>query len=429
MFHLGWFLYEAVQGWGTPEYDASYGWATPKLHQDMARRLEAAGFDFILLEDSSAIPNEYAGSRDIYLSETVHAPKFDPPVMASYMAAATSRIGIVPTMATTFYPPFILARQAQTLDLMSGGRLGWNIVTSSSDLAARNFGQAALPEHDERYDVADEYLDVCKRLWSSWEPGAVLADIESGVFADHTKVREIDHRGAHYSVLGPLNVPPSPQGRPVLAQAGNSPRGRRFAAQHADIVLTPVNHPDGIKAFRDDIRRLAVEAGRNPDDVKVMALAFPRICEDQAAVADYRAYLKAVPDRLTRAWVAQVSAITGLDLSRYELDEPLPDSVQTNGSRGTLDWLRRDRATVRQIGLRLARLTPEEPMIGTAEQIAAEMAEVMAYVGGDGFLISGPLTPRNVARVADQLVPALQKLGVTREAYSHETLRGNLLAF
>jgi hypothetical protein len=210
---------------------------------------------------------------------------------------------------------------------------------------------------------------------------AVRGDVAGRVYTDNAKVHQIDFAGEWYKVKGPLNVPPSAQGRPVLAQAGASPRGRRFAAKHADIVLTPVNYPTAIKAFRDDIRRLAAEQGRDPDTAKVMAQAFPHICDDAADVARLRASLDAVPDRMVEAWLAQVSAITGIDLAQYDLDQPLPDHVQTNGSRGTLDWLRSGGATVRQIALRLARLTPDKPMIGTADEIAAEMEQVMDVVG------------------------------------------------
>lgn len=429
MFHLGWFLYEAVQGWGSAEFDSDYGWADPRLHQDMAQKLEEACFDFILLEDLSAVPDTYGASREVYLREAIHAPKFDPAVVAGLMAAATSRIGIIPTLTTSFYPPFLLARQVQTLDLLTGGRVGWNIVTSSSDRAALNFGMAGLPDHDERYDIADEYVRLCKRLWNSWEPDAVVADAASGVFADHTKVHEVNFSGAYYSVKGPLNVPPSPQGRPVLAQAGASPKGCRFAARHADIVLTPVNHPPAIKAFRDEIRRLAAEEGRNPDEVKVMAVAFPHICRDEAEAREARAAMADMPGNRVEAWVAQISAITGIDLARYDLDKPLPVEVNTNGSRGTLDWLRSGGATIREMALRMARQTPDTPMVGTAAQVAEEMAAVMDEVGGDGFLIAGPLTPANVRRIVDDLVPVLQQRGQVRSRYAGSTLRGHLREF
>jgi FMN-dependent oxidoreductase (nitrilotriacetate monooxygenase family) len=315
------------------------------------------------------------------------------------------------------------------MDLMSGGRLGWNIVTSSSELAAKNFGMDGLPPHDDRYDIADEYLDVCKQLWDSWAPGAVLADVETGVFADAAKVHEVNFEGPSYKVLGPLNVPQSPQGRPVLAQAGASPRGMRFAARHADIVLTPVNYPPAIKAFRDEIRRLAAEEGRDPDSIKVMALAFPHVFEDKAGVDAFRASLHHVPDRVVIAWLAQLSAITGIDFSLYDLDKPLPDHVQTEGSRGTLDWLRGGGATVRQMGLKMARLMPDTPMVGTAEEVAAEMDDVMQFTGGDGFLIAGPFSTRYVGAISDLLVPELRKRGLVRADYAQATLRDHLLEY
>jgi long-chain alkane monooxygenase len=296
-------------------------------------------------------------------------------------------------------------------------------------MAARNFGTDGLPPHDHRYDVADEYLDVCKQLWSSWAPDAVLADVEKGVFADAAKVHEVNFEGPRYKVLGPLNVPQSPQGRPVIAQAGASPRGMRFAARHADIVLTPVNYPPAIKAFRDEIRRLAVEEKRDPESIKVMALAFPHVFEDKAGAAAFRESLHHVPDRVVIAWLAQLSAITGIDFSLYDLDQPLPDHVQTEGSRGTLDWLRGGGATVRQMGLKMARLMPDTPMVGTAEEVAAEMEEVMNFVGGDGFLIAGPLSTKYVGGVADLLVPALRARGLVRQDYAHETLRDHLLEY
>jgi FMN-dependent oxidoreductase (nitrilotriacetate monooxygenase family) len=429
MFHLGWFAFEGVQGWTSPDYQPDYDWSRPDQHQAMAKQLEKACFDYLLIEDTSAISDDYAGSMEIYLRNALGSPKFDPAPLATYIAAVTTHLGVVPTLTTSFYPPYLLARLAASMAHLSGGRFGWNIVTSSSNLAARNYGMEGLPEHDERYDIADEYLELCERLWQSWERDAVVANPASGVFADHRKVHRLDFRGAHFACRGPLNVPRPPNDRPVLAQAGNSPRGMRFAARHADIVLTPVNHPPAVKKFRDEIRRLATEAGRNPDDVKVMALAFPRIFLTRDDVNAYRESLNHVPDDIVRHWLALVSSITTLDLSRFDLDEPLPDHVQTNGSRGTLDWLRQGNATLRQIGLRMARLTPGEPMVGTAEQVAEEMGRAMDVIGGDGFLISGSLTPRHVSQVVDELIPALQCRGLVRQHYAHRTLREHLLEF
>ena len=275
MFHLGWFAFEGVQGWGTDDYDPGYAWDRGELHKAMAQKLESACLDFVLLEDLSAVPDVYGGSFKTYVELAAQTPKFDPSVLATLMADATSRIGIIPTLTTTFYPPYLLARLASTMDHMSGGRIGWNIVTCSSEQAARNYGLDSLPAHDTRYDIADEYLDLCKKLWDSWEAGAIVGDHENDIFADHTKVKSVDFAGKHFRSRGPLTVPQSSQGRPVLAQAGVSPRGKRFAAKHAEIILTQSSAPAEIKAYRDEIRRLAAEQGRSPDEVKVLNVVFP----------------------------------------------------------------------------------------------------------------------------------------------------------
>jgi len=174
---------------------------------------------------------------------------------------------------------------------------------------------------------------------------------------------------------------------------------------------------------------LRYDAARDPDEVKVMPLAFPHVFDTEAEVKEYRKYLDKVPDRVVVAWIAQTSAITGIDLAQFPIDEPLPEHVQSNGSRGTLDWLRSGNATIRQIGLRMGRVTTEEPMIGTPDQVAAEMQEVMDFVGGDGFLVSGPLTPKYVRAVCDKLVPALQSRGIVRTSYAADPLRGHLNEF
>lgn len=429
MFHLGWFAFEGIQGWSNGTFDPSYDWASPLLHQKMAQALEQACFDFVLIEDASAISDEYGGNSDIYLRNALGTPKFDPAVMATYMAAATEKLGIIPTLTTSFYPPFILSRLTATLSHMSKGRVGWNLVTSSSDLAARNFSSEGLPEHDKRYDIADEYFELCTRLWQSWEADAVVLDHERGIFADPQKVHRLDFNGEYYQCRGPLNVPQPPGGKPVIAQAGNSPRGKDFAAQHADIVLTPVIYPPAAKAFRDDIRALALGHGRNPDDIKVMCLAFPRVFANQAEVDAYKESLNQVPDTLIDHWLALISSITGIDLSQFPRDEPLPSHIQTNGSRGTLDWLRSGNATVKQMALRMARMMPDDPLVGTAEQVADEMEAIMAHIGGDGLLIAGSLSPSNVHSITQLLVPALQRKGLVRRQYSHTALRDNLLAF
>ncbi len=283
-FHLGWFLQgSSVQAWGEP-WTGHIGrnWMVPELFTDMARCLERACFDYLLIEDSSYVGESFGGSTEIYLKNAIAVPRQDPSVVASLMTAVTSRIGIVPTFGTYAYPPYLLARLVASLDQISSGRIGWNAVTGSSDFAAMNFGLPGMPEHDLRYDMADEYMQAVNALWDSWEPGAIIADRHSGVLVDPTKVHAANHEGRFFKTRGPLNSGPAPQGRPVIAQAGGSPRGRQFAAQHADTIVAHTKGIAAMKAYRDDVRARMAACGRDPDTCKVLFLVAPIIGETEA---------------------------------------------------------------------------------------------------------------------------------------------------
>ncbi len=431
MFHLGWFIGNGsgVQGWGEKGYPHGYDWTSPAHFQDMARQLERGCIDFILPEDSAMVPDQYGGTSEIYLRDAAFAPKFDPAALVPYIAMATSRIGIIPTLSTVYYPPFLLARLTSTLDHFTKGRLGWNVVTSTSDLGARNYGLDGLPEHDLRYDMADEFLELCTKLWESWDVDAIVADEATGVFADHTKVHRLDFEGKWYRSQGPLNLPRSPQGRPVLAQAGNSGRGREFAAHHAEVIMGQVSGSDAMKAFRNDIHERAAAYGRSPAEIKVLFLASPKIFDTRDEADAYLRSMHSVADHDVIASLARVGAITGVDFSRYPLDEPLPEEITTNGNQSTLASVRSGGATVREIGLRWGHYADPDPMVGTAEEVADHMGELMDAVGGDGFLLVGSLRPRYVIDIVDGLIPALQRRGLVRTEYGHAHLRDNLMEF
>src|ERR1700757_2281805 len=262
-FHLAWFLQgSSAQAWGEA-WTGHIGqtWMEPELFLNMARTLERACFDYILLEDSSYVGESFGGSTEIYLKNGVAVPRQDPSVVAALMTQVTSRIGIVPTFGTYAYPPYLLARLMATLDQVSAGRAGWNMVTGSSDFAAMNFGMNGMPEHDLRYDMADEYMEVVRGLWGSWEPGAIIADRKSGVLVDHTKVHGVNYEGKYFKTRGPLNSGPGPQGQPVIAQAGGSPRGRKFASRYADTIVAHTKGIAAMKAYRDDVRARMVGWG------------------------------------------------------------------------------------------------------------------------------------------------------------------------
>ncbi len=221
-FHLAWFLQgSSIQAWGESwTGNISEDWMSCDMFLDLARGCERACFDYMLLEDSIYVGENWQNSRDIFLKNGMSIPRQEPSVVATLMAAATTRLGIVPTLSTFAYAPYLTARIVGTLDQISGGRAGWNMVTGSSDLSAKNFGMERLPPHDLRYDMAEEYVEICTRLWGSWEPGAIIADRVSGVLTDPSKVHTIDFEGRYYSSRGPLNSGPCPQGQPVIAQAG-----------------------------------------------------------------------------------------------------------------------------------------------------------------------------------------------------------------
>ena len=433
-FHLGWFLEgSSAQAWNRV-WSGTTGklWMKPKLFLDMAQSLERACFDYLLLEDSSYVADLYGGTMKIYLENAIATPRQDPAVVAGLMTQVTDRIGIVPTLGTYAYPPYLLARLIGTLDQVSDGRIGWNLVTGSSDRAAQNFGLTGMPQHDRRYDMADEYMDVVNGLWDSWEPDSILADTESGVFADWTKVHTIDHAGEYYTSRGPLNSGPLPQGRPVIAQAGGSPRGKQFGARHADTVVTVEHGPAAMKKYRDDVRGYMEAAGRKPDECKVLYLISPIIGATEGEARDKAEQREA--RRLTDAEIrlAHLSKVTNIDFSVFPLDEPIGgQELTTNGHQQTLDQFLHEAAgkTLREAAATLSGVGCLD-LVGTPDQVAAQLDEAMQEVGGDGFLLtSDETTPHYVAEIADGLVPALQRRGLTRTAYTYPKFRDNLLEF
>jgi len=398
----------------------------------MAKAMERACFDYIMLEDTLMISEAYGGSSQAYLKHAIMGPKHDPAPLAALIGANTTHLGVVATMSTLAYPPFMLARLCSTLDSICRGRFGWNIVTSGEDLAAQNFGLDKLPPRQARYDMADEYVDLCRKLWESWDKDAVVVDRETGTYADHTKVRPINFVGKYYKCRGPLNTVPSPQGRPALVQAGGSPRGRQFAAETADSIIAPSAGVAGLKAYRDDVRARAAAAGRNPDDIKVLFLVAPVLGETEE---DAQARFKRIyssPTYIEKV-LASIAAITDIDFSRFDLDCQLP-SPTTNGEQGSLDAFAQwgSGKTLRQLAIdQVSRGL--DGLVGTPDQVAERMGAVMDEVGGDGFLITRPFTTiisrQYILEVCEGLVPALQRRGLARTAYTKDTLRATLLEF
>ncbi|MFC3219395.1 LLM class flavin-dependent oxidoreductase [Tianweitania populi] len=395
--------------WRMPESDPR---AVTKLPfwVDVAQRAEAAGFDGLFLGDVLTLQ---AGA-DKHLSDAM-----DPIVIMSALAAVTSRIGLIATASTSFDHPFHLARRFACLDHISGGRAGWNIVTSSNALEARNFGLDAMPDHAERYARAADAVDACLALWDSWDADAKIADQQSGQYLDPAKIRRVDHQGPYVRTAGPLNVPRPPKGRPVLAQAGSSEAGRAFAAARADIVFTVQSGLAEAQAFYRDMKARAVQAGRNPSELCIMPGIVPIAAatkdEAEARLAELNSF--AVLDHL----IAKGSEFLATDLSKLDLDAPLPrgliDQAGNQASQSRVAVLvgiaEREKLTVRQLLARLASGRGHLLAVGTGAEIADVMEEWLDAGAADGFNVMCPVLPGDIQRFADYVMPVLRERGLT----------------
>jgi FMN-dependent oxidoreductase (nitrilotriacetate monooxygenase family) len=437
VFHMGWFLgtgfgqYGWNQRWsGNVAYDA----AKPGLFVDMATSLERAGFDYMMLEDASLISDTYQGSLERPL-RSGSGLRQDPMPLVPILAAATRYLGIIATMATTFYPPFLAARLLSTLDHLTEGRVGVNLVTASAHGAAQNYGYEKHFEHDLRYEMADEWVDVVKALWDSWDPGAVVADRAAGVYVDHTKVHPINYEGRFYKSRGPLNTLPGPQGHPVICQAGGSPAGRDFGAKNADTLIASLAEDPGVdrlKAYREDISRRMIGFGREPSAAKVLFLVGPIMADTERGAQEKLASIRAAAAANTDALLASLSYYSGLDFSTFDLDAPLPDLTGRHNGHQSLvaDFIANSAGkTLRQALADRSRSAGSVELVGTPESVAAQMGEIMDEVGGDGFLIRDPVTRKNITEICDGLAPQLRKRGLIRSGYTYDTFRENLLEF
>ena len=429
MMHLGWFVGRgfSVHGWRQDWWGDEYrDWVNPDIYVALAQALDRACFDYVMIEDGSLIPDAYGGSHEAYLRNAVNAPKADPMPLVPLLGQATKGLGIIATMTTAFYPPYLGARLAATLDHLTRGRAGINLVTAHNDRAAQNFGLDRHFDHDKRYAMATEWMEVVDKLWGSWEPGAILAEVETGIYADASKVHAIEHEGEFYRCRGPLNLPPGPQGRPVVCQAGGSPAGRDFAAKHADTVIALVRTVEQARAYKADMVKRLVEHGRAPEACKVMFCVGISLGETIEEAMDRKRRKAEALAKNPEPRLAALSFFGMRDLSVVPLDEPF-ERQDTNASRTMVEAYTAHGRTLREIAADAD--VDGLPFVGSPDSVAAEMAETMAEIGGDGFLLTQPLSRRSIAEVTDGLVPALQRRGAVRRAYSKSTMRDTLMEF
>ena len=385
----------------------------------IARKAEAGKLDFLFVADGLYINEK---SIPHFLN------RFEPLTLLSALAAVTEHLGLVGTVSTSYSDPFTIARQFASLDHLSGGRAGWNVVTSPLEGSAKNFSRQQHPEHALRYRIADEYLQVVKGLWDSWEEGAFVRDKRSGQFFDPAKLHTPDHRGDFFQVQGPLNIERTPQGRPIIFQAGASGDGRRLAARHADAIFTHHATLEEAQAFWRDVKQQLAENGRAADDLQIFQGVSVIVGDDAADVEQQyqaTAQLVSVPDALN--YLGRF--FDHHDFSRYPLDEPFPElgDIGQNSFRSTTDEIKRNaRArgqTLRQAALEAA--TPRPLFHGTPEQVADGLQHWFEQEAADGFIIQGG-TPDTFERFVDRVIPLLQARGLSRRDYPGTTLRASL---
>jgi FMN-dependent oxidoreductase (nitrilotriacetate monooxygenase family) len=413
--------------WRHPD-DQGYRYRELGYWTDLARILEDGGFDALFLADVLGVYDVYGKSRDAAVADAAQIPVNDPTAAVSAMAAVTETLGFGITLSLTYEQPYALARRLSTLDHLTGGRVAWNIVTSYLESAARNLGLTAQIPHDERYQIADEYLEVCYQLWeASWEPDAVVRDRDRGIFVDPAKVHDIDHEGRYFSVPGPFLCEPSPQRTPVLFQAGASPRGVQFAAAHAEAVFVSGPTPQVVRGPVQALRQAAADQGRDPRAIKVFSMVTPVVAEThELAVAkldDYRQYVS------TPGALALFGGWTGVDLAELDPDEPL-QYVETNANRSALASFTTaapDRSwTVREVAAEVGIGGRGPVLTGSAGEVADELERWVDEADIDGFNLAYVTTPGTFVDFARFVVPELRRRGHIPPRSQPGTLRERL---
>jgi FMN-dependent oxidoreductase (nitrilotriacetate monooxygenase family) len=423
---LGAFLYPCghhLAAWRHPRSAADAGMNFPHYVQ-CAQTAERGLFDMLFVADNLTV---WEGD-DRSIGRFSYVAWFEPITLMAALAASTRHIGLVCTQTTTYNEPFHVARKFASLDLISGGRAGWNLITSAKGAEAFNFGRDAHPDKEDRYKRAREFAEVVCGLWDSWEPDAFVRDRDDGLFFDSSKLHALNHRGTHFKVKGPLNVGPSPQGRPIIVQAGASDDGRDLAAETADVIFTAHSSLASAQAFYSDIKARMQKFGRHPEETKVMPGFFVTVGRTHQEAKDKFEQLQELIH--PEAGLILLSNYVGIDLASCDPDGPLPElpKSRTISSRAQLlaDLARKDNLSIRQLYRRIAGARGHQQVYGTAAEIADKLEEWFTQGGADGFNIMPPVLPESLEEIVEMLIPELQRRGLFRTRYEGATLRENL---
>jgi FMN-dependent oxidoreductase (nitrilotriacetate monooxygenase family) len=427
MMKLGLFLAgpgQHIASWRDPSVEPDAGQSLRNYVQ-ITQLAEQAKFDFVFNADSQAT----FGPDDANVwRRTAVSQRIEPITLLGALAAVTSRIGLVATATTTYLEPFHVARMFASLDQLSEGRSGWNLVTSSAAAEAYNFSHAQHAAHDDRYERATEFTQVMLGLWDTFEDDAFVMDKASGLFFDPDKLHMLNHRGKHFQVRGPLMMRRSPQGRPVIVHAGQSEAGRTLAAQSAEVVFSVEQDIEKAREFYKDLKNRAARNGRPPHSILIMPGVLAVLGSSRAEAEDKYERLQSLIH--PEIGVAYLSEMLGTDLSSYPLDGPLPDVPATNSQQGRqkviVEMARRDNLTIRDLYKRVAGQRAHRTVCGTASDIADTLEHWHMTGAADGFNILALTHPHGLIDFTTQVVPELQRRGLFRTEYEGRTLRDNL---
>ncbi|GLX14614.1 monooxygenase [Pseudomonas straminea] len=385
----------------------------------IAKKAEEGKFDMFFVGDA--------------LATSVHRlpstmSRLEPLTLLSALAVQTKHIGLAATASTTFDEPFHLARALCSVDHISRGRGAWNVVTSFSLDAARNFSREDLPSHADRYEMAREFLDVAFKLWDGWEEGAIVREKDTGRYSDESKIHPANHKGKHFQVQGPLNIARSPQGRPVIIEAGSSPAGQQLAAQTAEVVFTAASSLEEGQAFYQSQKQFVRDAGRQPDHLLILPGVMPIVGRTREEAQEVWNQLNELVD--IDNGIEQLSARFGVDMTAYPLDGPVPEIPATEGSQSRVKLLTelaaRENLTLRQLAAVAAGSRGHRVVVGTAEDIADDFQHWLEQGGADGFNIMPAVLPDQLELFVELVIPELQRRGLFRTDYQYSTLRENL---
>jgi len=414
-----------IAGWLHPSADAGKA-HTIGFQRRTALTCERGLFDAMFIADAQGFRK--IEGRDAFCR--VDVPRFDPVTLLAALSAVTSHLGLVGTLSTSYNEPYSAARRFATLDHVSEGRAGWNVVTSTSENEAHNFGRDTHFGHAERYARAHEFIEVCKALWDSWDDDAVVADRVGGRYFDPDRLHGLGHRGEHFRVAGPMTLPRPPQGYPVIVQAGASADGQALAAATAEVVFSSNPAQAGAKAYYDSLKADVVAAGRNAGDCLILSAVQPIVAPTEREANEIAAELHRLIQPAVALSFLQMSLGHVVDLSQHDPDGPLPDLPETSGSQSTqarlVAWAKRDNLSIAELARHSAAGRTSKTLTGTPEQVADALATWFTEGASDGFVVAPPYLPDSLDAFVDGVIPILQERGLFRTAYEGTTLRENL---